>query len=177
MNNHGRYSQRPYYREWDSWTGVLEAAGLDTERDHGVPEEELVDALQEFANEMSRTPTFQAMNERGPYSVWPYLRAFDSWNDALRAAGLSINKEYGVVTGHVDYGSNWPEQRQKAIRRDEWRCQDCGLTMKAHQCIWDGGLHVHHRAKFREFEDCESANRLKNLITLCRECHFEKERE
>ena len=61
------------------------------------------------------------------------------------------------------YGSNWQEQRRKAIQRDNERCVDCGSVED---------LHVHHIIPIKEFdEDYESANDLDNLVTLCRGCH------
>jgi predicted HNH restriction endonuclease len=44
--------------------------------------------------------------------------------------------------------------------------------MNAHRSIWNGeGLHVHHVEKLREFDTPEAANRLENLLTVCRRCH------
>jgi 5-methylcytosine-specific restriction endonuclease McrA len=77
-----------------------------------------------------------------------------------------------VVSGHLEYGPDWPKQRARALRRDAWKCQECGLTMNAHRSIWNGeGLHVHHVEKLREFDTPEAANRLENLLTVCRRCH------
>ncbi|PSQ39473.1 hypothetical protein BRD13_02840 [Halobacteriales archaeon SW_5_70_135] len=176
VREYGDYSVRPYYRQWDSWDGMLDAAGLDIDRNPGASREDLLAELRRLADERGQVPRFDGMNEHGRYSVWPYLRVFDSWNDALRAAGFSINKAHGVVSGHLDYGANWAEQRERALRRDEWKCQECGLTMGAHRCIWDGeGLHVHHVEKLRAFDSTEAANRLENLRTLCRRCHHRVE--
>lgn len=69
-----------------------------------------------------------------------------------------------------DYGGLWESQRQRALERDQFRCQRCGSAEK--------GLHVHHIIPFREFgyvrgrnrHDVE-ANQLDNLITLCPRCH------
>jgi hypothetical protein len=240
MNNHGRYSQRPYYREWDSWTGVLEAAGFEpnhrnsyeeseliTEmmrlaeefgypptmqqmRDHGrySPEpflttfgswvnawdaaglerregnhagrasrEELLEELERVADEVDSVPTRDDMLESGVFSHEPYVREFGSWSGALEALGYSPYRSPDDPHGPIYYGPNWLDQREKALRRDGWRCRECGLTMKAHRCIWEGALHVHHETKFREFEDCETANRLENLVTLCRTCHYNQERK
>ncbi|SFK67562.1 HNH endonuclease [Halogranum rubrum] len=175
MADYGRYSQRPYYREWDSWNEAVQAAGLDPEHDRGTPKDALLGELERLVDELGRTPTFAEMNERGRYSVFPYLRAFGTWNDALRAAGLSINKAHGVVIGHLDYGSNWERQRQKTLERDNYECQHCGLTNAEHEAEWNQGLHIHHRVKRRKFDDHRNANRLENLVTLCRDCHYDAE--
>ena len=47
---------------------------------------------------------------------------------------------------------------QQVLRRDRWRCQQCGSRTN---------LQVHHiRLRSHEGDDAE-----KNLITLCSQCH------
>ncbi|WP_106497166.1 HNH endonuclease [Lentibacillus sp. Marseille-P4043] len=72
--------------------------------------------------------------------------------------------------GDIDYyGPNWRSQRKKARIRDNFTCQDCGLTEKE----YGKELSVHHIIPFREFKgDWEEANRLSNLVCLCEHpCH------
>ncbi len=56
-------------------------------------DKELIEILQNRAKELDRTPKYKDfVKTRNPFpSV--YLRRFGSWNDALREAGLPINKE------------------------------------------------------------------------------------
>lgn len=63
------------------------------------------------------------------------------------------------------YGSQWEKIRAAVRKRDQFRCQVCGLpeTDKAH--------HVHHKTPLRSFLSLEEANRMENLITLCSNCH------
>ena len=77
---------------------------------------------------------------------------------ALRDAGLWSNDPN-------NYGPNWPRQRNQARARDGYRCQLCGLPEQDHQ------HDVHHKIPFRQFDSYETANRLSNLVTLCRTCH------
>lgn len=87
----------------------------------------------------------------------------------------------GILLRPNDYGPNWQQQRQKALQRDDYRCQTCGAgpDFVGHDRPQSGlGLHVHHIRPFRDFgyvpEQNESylqANRLDNLITLCASCH------
>lgn len=66
--------------------------------------------------------------------------------------------------GHPKYyGATWKKQRERALRRDNYTCQNCGATGVK--------LHVHHIKSKRDFKDPEKANRLDNLITLCMKCH------
>jgi hypothetical protein len=98
MNERGEFSQRLYYREWDSWGKALAAAGVErnSERVHGIDDEQLLDALRELSRAVGRPPTAEMMNDRGQFSVYPYLRRWGTWNDALRAAGFGINKAGAV---------------------------------------------------------------------------------
>jgi endogenous inhibitor of DNA gyrase (YacG/DUF329 family)/transposase-like protein len=67
--------------------------------------------------------------------------------------------------GRYYRGANWHTQREKARERDNHKCQQCGKESgeESHD--------VHHIIPFEEFDDHERANRLENLITLCKSCH------
>ena len=71
----------------------------------------------------------------------------------------------------IDYGPNWFQQRNLARERDGFKCQVCGLLESSQQ------HDVHHISPFRLCRDADGivsyqlANRLENLITLCRNCH------
>ncbi|MBC7262143.1 MAG: DUF1998 domain-containing protein, partial [Chloroflexi bacterium] len=77
----------------------------------------------------------------------------------------------------LSYGPNWATQRQRARKRDGYRCRHCGLLEAP------GHEHdVHHIRPFRTFdyrpgqnENYLAANDLSNLITLCPECHHRLE--
>ena len=71
----------------------------------------------------------------------------------------------------VYYGKNWPDQRLKAIKRDDNQCQECGLRRSEHIERFELDIHVHHKTPFRTFDDAEKANKLENLQTLCMRCH------
>jgi len=73
----------------------------------------------------------------------------------------------GGIDDEYPFGSNWEEQRVKALERDEV-CQRCGEDGSGAR------LSVHHIESRRSFDksDLESeANDLENLITLCMPCH------
>jgi 5-methylcytosine-specific restriction endonuclease McrA len=116
------------------------------------------------------------MNKDGAYYATTYEMRFGSWNDAVEGAGLEVICRVGVADGPVRYGSNWSEQREKALERDGWECRDCGTTNEEHLDRDGQGLHVHHLTKRRKFDDYEEANRLENLVTLCRDCHAKWEK-
>lgn len=72
-----------------------------------------------------------------------------------------------------DYGPNWEDQRQRVRVRDHYRCTQCGAPEPS------GRQHdVHHRVPYRVFGYVPGlnnayleANRLENLVLVCRTCH------
>lgn len=69
-----------------------------------------------------------------------------------------------------DYGPNWGSQSRKARKRDNYTCQVCGYKSRIRN------LDVHHIKPLVTFNgDYLSANKLSNLICLCRKCHREVE--
>lgn len=82
----------------------------------------------------------------------------------------------GVAVARDGYGPNWRAQRKKALERDGYTCQKCGKKADPHR--WWKKVHVHHKRKIRLHYDgrtgkidYENANRLSNLVTLCKRCH------
>ena len=76
-----------------------------------------------------------------------------------------------------DYGPDWQEQRAKTRERDGFRCAECGATETRNR-----QHDVHHRVPFRVFNyipglnrNDQLANRLENLVLLCRRCHHRLE--
>jgi len=70
--------------------------------------------------------------------------------------------------GYSDFrGANWSQIRRRVRKRDNHKCQNCGVKEENYQHELD----VHHKIPFHEFEDAEEANRPSNLISLCRHCH------
>ena len=80
---------------------------------------------------------------------------------SLSAEGESNPNWAGGYEGY--YGASWRDQRQKAVERDGGECVICG----------EEPVDVHHIRPFREFgvENHEQANRLDNLVCLCRGHH------
>lgn len=67
----------------------------------GITDEELIADLKRVANELnkksvpisSRNPSFQRYNERGKYNSSTLARRFGSWSEALKRAGLQMNRQ------------------------------------------------------------------------------------
>ena len=64
-----------------------------------------------------------------------------------------------------DYGPRWPQIRAAVRLRDGHACRVCGARET------NGPHDVHHVRPFRSFASREDANRMDNLVTLCKPCH------
>lgn len=74
------------------------------------------------------------------------------------------------------YGPNWQEQREKRIEKDRGECSVCGMGRGEHKEKYGWDITVHHiipRSSFVEdgVFDYERANRVDNLVTLCKKHH------
>lgn len=64
-------------------------------------------------------------------------------------------------------GKNWLSQRRKIRKRDNYTCQECGIT----EDKYGQELSVHHIIPFIMFDDYKKANKDDNLICVCEPCH------
>lgn len=64
-----------------------------------------------------------------------------------------------------DYGKDWAEIKKLVKQRDHYTCQNCG---KLESSV---SFDVHHLKPFKSFSDPKEANKMENLISLCRQCH------
>lgn len=65
------------------------------------------------------------------------------------------------------YGDDWDMIREIVYKRDEYKCQNCGISQEESKLPLD----IHHIIPFRISKN----NNLINLITLCRKCHMTQE--
>jgi endogenous inhibitor of DNA gyrase (YacG/DUF329 family) len=71
-----------------------------------------------------------------------------------------------------EYGPRWEKIAEERRKVDDYECQICGLSQEEHS----EALSVHHIRPRESFIDDgefdhEAANRMGNLITLCKPCH------
>lgn len=73
------------------------------------------------------------------------------------------------INGDTCYkrGENWVAMRREVRKRDNYTCQSCGKTEKE----IGKRLDVHHIKPYRLFDNCDQANTITNLISLCSHCH------
>lgn len=112
---HGDHGYQTLRKRFGSIRQIREAAGVPNPDRRGgnnrIPEQELLDAIHEMADDLGRPPKRDEMLDDGPFSEGPYRRRYGSWNDALREAG------YEPVHVHNK-------------ERLEYECEVCGTVGK-----------------------------------------------
>lgn len=69
-------------------------------------------------------------------------------------------------------GADWKNVRLKAIKRDGFKCVDCGINREDHFEKYGCDFNVNHIKPFFQFGgNTALANKLSNLETLCKSCH------
>lgn len=87
--DHGEASVTTIYRRFDSWQDAVARAGFEPhEPVTRIPTADLIDALEELADELGASPSSVQMNKHGRYGQRVYRDRFGSWDEALEAAGL-----------------------------------------------------------------------------------------
>lgn len=139
--------------------GGVNNSGADAVR---ISDVELVENLQQVADELGRVPTSREMDDHGEYSRGPYRSHFGRWNKALEAAGLkesTDDEEHECPWEGCDYTSNEDGVRRhhklahgESIAGVEVVCENCGkvYSEKPHRARSDG-RNFHNRACFDEY--------------------------
>jgi hypothetical protein len=66
---------------------------------------------------------------------------------------------------------SWKTIAENARKRDGYQCMLCGVLQSEH----GRKLDVHHIVPYHNFAKATEANRLSNLVTLCKTCHMVEE--
>lgn len=188
MIRKGRYSWSAYRNEFGSWNHALRAVGLRLNLEREIPEQKLLAEIHTLADG-DEPPTSKEMRTKGEYSIHAYVRAFGSWNDAVREAGYEPHLERetssgGEFAGTRDedrYGSDWADKSYDT-RQKHGRCLSCDVTQSELEKYGES-LSVHHVTTdeqlqaIRENGDEEpKESRPEKLVTLCPDCHREWEK-
>lgn len=71
-------------------------------------------------------------------------------------------------SNNFHFGGN----RELALERDNWTCQECGMSQEKCIVMFNRGLSVHHKDENGlNVPKEDKNNELENLITLCTRCH------
>lgn len=179
LREHGEITQAVFYRHFKGgWNAALSEAGVGLNRHQvSVSKEDCLQDLRKTEMKLSRVPTTKEQERYGKHSVKTFYKFFDSWREAVSSAGLDDSNVRGrnlpasERNGHPDYGPNWQQQREKALKRDNRCCQGCGMDSQNHKEKYGRGLDVHHIIPARKYDDYNKQNRLGNLLSLCIKCH------
>jgi hypothetical protein len=164
-----------YERKFGSWNSALRRAGWEINKPHGVSDEELIDALREFADDDDRA-RYAEMNKEGPYSGQLYEDRFGSWGEALEEAGLNTYDVFGEnnpfwkggITERIEkYPKKYYENRPEIVERDDG-CIICG----------EDDFDVHHISPLAYFPENgleKEAHITENMVCLCRQHHKDLE--
>ena len=100
---HGRFHPSTAIRRFRGWRAALLRAGqTPVHHNGGVSAETALADLQAVATRLGRsTVSNKEYQENGQFTDAPLLRAFGSWNAALRAAGLAQAKRARIPTGEL----------------------------------------------------------------------------
>jgi len=140
------------------------------------PEHESPECLRWLHQEQGLTAKEMAAvigSSRG--SVYRCLQEYDieyQWEGPWK--GISGEGHPVWKGGHEENrGYTWQEQHRYALERDEFICQhqECDVADSEHREQRGSRIHVHHVIRYGAFEECENANQIVNLVTLCEEHH------
>lgn len=183
MAEHREYPQRVCQDKFGSWNEALDMAGFSPNARQNIPESELLAEITRLTEEIGRPPSSNEITQQGQFSRDAYFERFESWADALQAAGYERPVIYVDDHGRLPYGTNWDEQRQKALDRDGYACQSprCSITDEDHLAQFGEELHVHHIPRKHYIAENgelleQRANELSNLIALCAQHHHRWEK-
>lgn len=78
-----------------------------------------------------------------------------------------LNNEFINGSSYEKYPSEFNDNLKESVRkRDDYICQNCGMTEEEHLIVYGRVIHVHHI-------DYNKKNNIKNnLITLCQGCNL-----
>jgi phage terminase small subunit len=96
MTRQGAHSVKTYQKKFGSWNEALEKADLEINKKQSIAKSELIDELTRLSAELGRTPTSRDVAEEGEYAPSNYSNKFESWNSAVREAGLEITRQRDI---------------------------------------------------------------------------------
>ncbi|WP_331458238.1 homing endonuclease associated repeat-containing protein [Haloferax gibbonsii] len=184
LDNIGGYSHEEYIDEFGSVYGTAVLAGMtgidpdqynhDADGSKQYSEWDLISEIWRI-HESAGTVSIRMMDYAGRYSSQTYKYRFGSWSKALQTAHLngpepSVEASRDSRQKHYS-SSEWRELRSRALKRDDYQCQSCGMSEETHQERFGVGLNVHHLTDIADFENPKDADSLENLECLCVECH------
>jgi len=174
---HGRYGAETVRKRLGSWNAALEQAGLQVGKRWRVPDAALFENLADLWVRLGRQPRRQDLSgSSSRFSSSLYEQRFGTWRRALEAFVAFANAS-DVSAAQVEkagkvHRRSTPRQpslrlRFKVMRRDRFRCLQCGASPAKDASV---DLHVDHVVPWSRGGETI----LDNLRTLCANCNFGK---
>lgn len=95
-NQYGNFTSKSCEDCFGSWNNALRECGFSVHTSYDYTEDDLIEELQRLSDELGRSPYYNEMKKLSKYSHKLYTNMYGTWNDALKAAKLSINKEMDI---------------------------------------------------------------------------------
>lgn len=174
---HGRYGAETVRRRFGSWNAALESAGLKVGKRWRVPDSALFQNLADLWVRLGRQPRRDDLSSKGSeFSSSLYEQRFGTWRRALEAFVAFANSAEPLAAGVEKTGKvrrpRTPRQpslrlRFKVMRRDRFRCSQCGASPVKEASV---DLHVDHVVPWSRGGETT----FDNLRTLCANCNLGK---
>jgi 5-methylcytosine-specific restriction endonuclease McrA len=84
-DEHGEYSVFSVHRQFGTYNDGIRAIGHEPTLVHNISEDEIISEIKRLCGD--ERPTTEDMEKRGKYSLKAFYNTFDTWGDALEAAG------------------------------------------------------------------------------------------
>lgn len=89
MNDRGKYSDKPYYNKFGSWSNAIGQAGYPSpSSESDVPVISLFNEIHRLKNQYDGIPTAEDMKEHGVYDPEKYLKIFINWEHAIQKSDV-----------------------------------------------------------------------------------------
>jgi hypothetical protein len=119
IDKHGEFSQHEYQREFGSIDDALEEAGFDLK-------DSVIDYVKQAKDASDGRPNMSHFASIAPYSSGVIYKFFDSWDDALAAAGSEGDEgkpESGIAEESSVIEQNELSERYEVLRNLRALCQ------------------------------------------------------
>lgn len=89
MEKNGKFGTTTYSSYFGTWNEALRAGGYLLNKEINISDEDLLDEIHRLADGPNSPPVEQEMITNGNYAPNTYKRRWESWNEALQAAGYT----------------------------------------------------------------------------------------
>lgn len=167
----GKFSCKPYFNRFGSWSAAIQSAGLSKSRETQVSDAMLFDNLETIWRSLGRQPFYSEIERPlSRYSMKLYTNRFGGWTKACEAflAFKSLDADFERLHRPVARSRSRTlsdKLRLRVFKRDNYACVLCGRSPSNEVGT---SLHVDHVVPFSKGGD----HSFENLRTLCDRCNL-----